>query len=111
VKETVSMFEKQPALSPADQVDDRPGEGIFSVAPAVYGDPELFELEMKYIFGRTWNYLGLESQLARPHDFLTTRIGRTPILLTRDGGSVLRAFLNVCRHRGARHCRSELRSS
>ena len=44
-------------------VDDRFDEGIFRLHPAVYSDPELFELEMKYIFERTWIFLALESQV------------------------------------------------
>ena len=53
-------------------VDDRPAEGVFRVHRDVYADPELFELEQKFIFGRTWNFLALESQLPRPNDFVTS---------------------------------------
>lgn len=88
-------------------VDDRPQDGIFRVHRDVYVDPELFELEMKYIFERTWSFLGLEAQIPRPHDFITGHIGRTPILVTRDAGQRVRAFLNVCRHKGAIVCRAE----
>lgn len=35
-------------------VDDRPDEGVFRVHRDVYSDPEIFELEMRYIFERTW---------------------------------------------------------
>jgi benzoate/toluate 1,2-dioxygenase subunit alpha len=38
-------------------VNDCPAEGIFRVHRDVYSDPEIFELEMKYIFERTWNFL------------------------------------------------------
>ena len=65
-------------------VDDRPGEGVFRVHAGAFVDPDVFELEMKYIFERTWIFLGLESQVARPNDFVTTHIGRTPVLVTRD---------------------------
>ncbi|MFM9969387.1 MAG: anthranilate 1,2-dioxygenase large subunit, partial [Burkholderiales bacterium] len=64
-------------------VDDRPAEGVFRVHPAVYCDPELFELEMKYIFERTWSFLAIESQIAKPNDFVTATIGRTPVMVTR----------------------------
>jgi benzoate/toluate 1,2-dioxygenase alpha subunit/2,4,5-trichlorophenoxyacetic acid oxygenase 1 len=88
-------------------VDDRPEEQVFRVHKDVYSDPELFELEMKYIFERTWIFLGLESQIAKPHDFLTTHIGRTPVLLARDAKGKLGAFVNACRHKGATVCRTE----
>jgi len=49
-------------------VDDRPEEGAFRVHRDLFADPELFELEQKYIFERTWGFLAFESQLAKPHD-------------------------------------------
>src|SRR5262252_913323 len=82
-------------------VDDRPAEGVFRVHRDVYSDPELFELEQKFIFERTWNFLALESQIVRPNDFVTGHIGRTPVLVSRDSAGRLAAFVNVCRHKGA----------
>jgi benzoate/toluate 1,2-dioxygenase alpha subunit len=86
-------------------VDDRPAEGIFRVHRSIYSDPGLFELELEYIFGRTWIFLGLESQVPAPHDFCTAWIGRTPVLVSRDRDGRLGAYLNVCRHKGALLCR------
>jgi phenylpropionate dioxygenase-like ring-hydroxylating dioxygenase large terminal subunit len=88
-------------------VDDRPDDGVFRVDPAVFADPELFELEQKHIFARCWNFLALESQLARPNAFVSTWIGRTPILVTRTPAGAVAAFLNACRHKGAVVCRAE----
>jgi len=88
-------------------VDDRPSEGVFRVHRDVYSDPELFELEQKFIFERTWNFLALESQLPKANDFVTGHIGRTPVLVTRSAQGELRAFVNVCRHKGAVVCRAE----
>lgn len=96
------------AVQPARfYVDDRPDEGVFRVHRDVYADPELFELEIKYIFERTWNYLTLESQIAKPHDYITAYIGRTPIIVARDASGKIGAFLNACRHKGATVCRFE----
>jgi benzoate/toluate 1,2-dioxygenase alpha subunit len=88
-------------------VDDRPQEGVFRVHRDVYSDPELFELEMKYIFERTWNYLALESEIAKPNDFVTRHIGRTPVIVMRDAKGKVGAFINACRHKGATVCRLE----
>ena len=65
---------------------DRLETGDFTVDRALFTDPALFELEMKYIFEGGWIYLAHESQLSHPHDFYTTTIGRQPILLMRDVG-------------------------
>jgi phenylpropionate dioxygenase-like ring-hydroxylating dioxygenase large terminal subunit len=56
---------------------------------------------MKAIFESTWIFLGLESQVPKPHDFLRAHIGRHPVLVTRGADGQLRAMLNTCRHRGA----------
>ena len=48
-------------------IDDRPEEKIFRVHRDVFTDPAIFEMELKFIFERTWNFLGLESQIGRAH--------------------------------------------
>src|SRR5262249_56988845 len=52
-------------------------------------------------FARTWQYAGRVAEVAEPGSFLATEAGGIPVLVTRDIGGELRAFLNVCRHRGA----------
>ena len=94
-------------LSARSYVDDRPADGVFRVHRDVYSDPELFELEMKYIFERTWNFLTVETQIAKPNDYITTFIGRTPVVVMRDAKGNIGAFLNSCRHKGATVCRFE----
>lgn len=66
-----------------------------------YTDPSCFALERARIFQRTWQYAGLTEHLARPGDFLTCRVGEVPIVVVRDAAGTLRAFINVCRHRGS----------
>ena len=82
---------------------DGPGEN-FLVHRDIYRDPEVFEWEMRYIFEGTWNLVGLASQLPKPFDFVTTHIGRTPVILTRDGQGELHCLINSCRHKGALVC-------
>ncbi|MGI9289622.1 MAG: aromatic ring-hydroxylating dioxygenase subunit alpha, partial [Pseudomonadales bacterium] len=45
----------------------------------VFADPELYQLEKQHIFGRNWIYMGHESQLVKPGDFITSFIGETPV--------------------------------
>ncbi|MDO8300928.1 aromatic ring-hydroxylating dioxygenase subunit alpha, partial [Lacisediminimonas sp.] len=84
-------------------VDDI-AHGQFTVHRDVYRDPEIFELEMRYIFERTWVFLGIESQIPDAHDYFTTWIGRNPVLVSRGADGTIGAFLNTCRHRGAVVC-------
>src|SRR6185295_17660652 len=66
-----------------------------------YTDPRVAEIERDRIFRRTWQYAGHLRELAGPGSFFPTRVGGLPVVVTRDGEDVLRAFVNVCRHRGA----------
>lgn len=75
--------------------------GLYRVDRGIFTSEELFEKEMEHIFEGNWIYLGHESQLLNKNDYYTTRIGRQPVFIARDGEGKLNAFLNVCSHRGA----------
>lgn len=69
-----------------------------------YTDPDVFALEMDRVFGGTWVYLGHESQVAGPNDFVATHLGLRPVLLTRDADGELHALFNRCSHRASVIC-------
>jgi benzoate/toluate 1,2-dioxygenase alpha subunit len=73
----------------------------------VYTEPGIFELELERIFGRTWVFVGHASEVAQPGDYTTTRLGRQPVILTRDPEGALHVLFNRCPHRGAVVCREE----
>jgi choline monooxygenase len=66
-----------------------------------YSDPAVYRLEQEHIFRHAWQYAGHTGQLADPGAYLARRAGDVPVLVVRDGQGELRAFLNVCRHRGS----------
>ncbi len=67
----------------------------------VYTDPAIFELEQRRIFARAWCYVGHESQVKAPGDFIRASIARSPLVVVRreDGG--IAVLHNRCGHRGA----------
>ena len=76
-----------------------------STDPVSYEDsisPEFYELEREAIFKRAWLNVGRVEQLARNGSYFTKEIAvaGTSVVLVRDGSSDIRAFHNVCRHRG-----------
>jgi phenylpropionate dioxygenase-like ring-hydroxylating dioxygenase large terminal subunit len=71
----------------------------------VFADPAIYELEQERVFARCWLCIGHESQVSQPGDFVSTYMGESPVILCRDPAGRLRAFLNLCRHRGNRVCR------
>ena len=76
------------------------------LAPALearyYRDPEIAELEEKRIFARSWQLVAHEQRLLNNGDYITSTAGSQPVLVLRDDEGRLRAFRNVCRHRGSR---------
>ena len=65
-----------------------------------YSDPEILRREQALVFRSAWQYAGHLGQLPEPGTFFTGRAGRMPVVVTRARDGELRAFLNVCRHRG-----------
>ncbi len=77
-----------------------------------YSDPDIFELEMKNIFEKTWQYCGHESQIPKPGDYYTFQIGRQPMVMVRGEPSAshpegaISVLYNRCPHRGVQVCGS-----
>jgi carnitine monooxygenase subunit len=67
---------------------------------STYSGPEFVAPERERIFARSWQYVGHMGQLAQP-GYVAAPVGDIPVVVTRDRDDALRAFLNVCRHRGS----------
>jgi choline monooxygenase len=65
-----------------------------------YSDPAVLRLENERIFARSWQYAGRSELVAEPGSYLACFAGHVPVVVVRDGEGTLRAFVNVCRHRG-----------
>lgn len=77
----------------------RPG---FSLEAPFYNSKQIFDLEMDLIFSRHWIYVGPAAAIPEPGDYTTVDFGPYSVILLRDDDMTVRAFHNVCRHRGAR---------
>ena len=76
----------------------RPGHSLES---AFYASPEILQDDLRLIFGRHWIFVATEPELPEPGDYVTVGVGRTSVVLVRDDDMQVRAFHNVCRHRGS----------
>ena len=72
-----------------------------ALSPRHYLDPSLLEAEQGLIFERTWQLAGHISALPQTGSYITGA-GSQPVLVVRDEDGALRAYRNVCRHRGSR---------
>src|SRR4051812_41371319 len=82
-----------------------PPASLLATLPGTfYADAAIFALEQERIFESLWFCAVRSSDLAGPGAFRTVTVGRESILVTRSRDGSIRAFFNVCRHRGARLC-------
>jgi len=65
-------------------------------------DPRYFEDELEAVFRRSWLHIGREFQIPEPGDYFTRAVPGlgTSLLVTRGRDGVVRAFHNMCTHRG-----------
>ena len=79
--------------------DSNPARSL-SLASEAYTDPEWLKVEREQIFKKSWQYLCHEEKLREPGNYLTSCVQGQSIVATRDRKGILRAFYNVCKHRG-----------
>ena len=72
------------------------------VGGRVYRDERIFAEERERIFKKVWHFVCHESEVADAFDFRTVERADTPLIVVRGGDGRIRAFVNVCSHRGAR---------
>ena len=70
----------------------------------VYTDPALFALEMERIFGRVWVFVGHDSQVPAPGDWVRTRLGPHDVVMSRHSDGTVRVLRNRCAHRAMTVC-------
>ncbi len=80
------------------------GAGARSLDARWYHAREVFAQEQERIFARDWICIGRTEQLERAGDFVLAEIAGESIIVARGADARVRAFYNVCRHRGTRLC-------
>lgn len=73
--------------------------------------PGVYQLELERIFARCWLFVAHESEVPRKGDYVTRYMGDQSVVVSRGEDERVRVFLNLCRHRGMRVCRSDLGNS
>ena len=78
--------------------------GAQTLPAAYYTGQQHFERELDLLFRRMWFCAGREEEIERPGQFVLRELPGENIVVTRDSTGQVRAFHNVCRHRGTRLC-------
>jgi phenylpropionate dioxygenase-like ring-hydroxylating dioxygenase large terminal subunit len=74
---------------------------------SVYTSTDVFEREMERIFGEGWVFVAHDSEIPEPGDYITRRMGRQPVIVSRASDGSVHVLLNRCAHRGNRVCNVE----
>nr|WP_238846215.1 aromatic ring-hydroxylating dioxygenase subunit alpha [Nocardia terpenica] len=83
-------------------------ESLRSTLPGrFYTDAEIFAREQETIFERMWFCAVRAADLDKPGAYRTVQVGRESVLVNRSRSGRIRAFLNICSHRGARLCTAD----
>lgn len=88
------------------EIDAWVDEDAALVDRSIFIDPDIYRLEQQRIFQTCWLYLGHESEIPNPGDYVTRNMSEDPVILVRGQDGKIRAFLNSCSHRGTLVCRA-----
>ena len=77
-------------------------EAGFSLEAPFYSSQEVFDLDMAAIWTKHWLFVAAAAEVPEPGDFVTVDVGPSSVIIVRDDDEEVRAFHNVCRHRGSR---------
>jgi len=89
-----------PVLSDGTAVSDLIDLETHEVKMRTLSDPELYALEMKKIFAKTWVFLGHETEIPNKGDFIVRDMGSDSVIVARSSDEQIHVSLNVCPHRG-----------
>jgi phenylpropionate dioxygenase-like ring-hydroxylating dioxygenase large terminal subunit len=71
---------------------------------SLYTDAAIFTEELRKIWYRSWVFVGHETEVPQPGDYVRKRLGLQDIIMTRDRDGILHLLLNRCAHRGNQVC-------
>lgn len=89
---SISEIEFEKIQSPVARAKHAPG--------FIYTSPEIYDLEKSEIFMKDWLCVGREEEVENPGDYMAFRILGEPVVVVRGKDGVVRAFANICAHRG-----------
>jgi len=75
------------------------------ISREIFVNEQIYAEEQEKIFARAWLFVGHESQIPNPGDFVSSCMGEEAVILSRDRAGEVHVFLNSCRHRGMKVCR------
>jgi Rieske 2Fe-2S family protein len=82
-------------------------QGSFTLPREYYTSPEILAEETERLFATQWTCVGRASRIAQRGEWFLATVAGDSLIVLRDRQGELRAFFNVCRHRGTRLCEAD----
>jgi nitrite reductase/ring-hydroxylating ferredoxin subunit len=101
------LTQAKQVLSDGTRIEDLVNLRTREVTLRVLADPEIYDLELKRVFARTWLLLAHESEIPAAGDYVVRDMGEDQVIVTRDREGKINVLLNICPHRGMRVCMGE----
>jgi len=98
-EQLIEMARREVENFQANKIDLAPD--VYRVPTSLYVDPARWQLEVDRVFKRLPLALGFSCELREPGSYRALEVMGTPVLLTRGDDGEVRAFVNMCSHRGA----------
>ena len=89
-------------LARALRAVDRPLDRASTLPGPLFSDPTVFQEEVRRLFRTSWQCIGREDEVSAPGSFRTVEVAGSGVLVLRNSHGELKAYHNVCRHRGTR---------
>lgn len=72
----------------------------FTIPSRWYTEADFHDVDRKEVLAKGWHYVGSARRLQLEGDYITFEVAGSPVLIVRNSGNRLRAYYNVCKHRG-----------
>ena len=79
---------------------NRPVETATGLPRHAYTDPAFLDLERRFVFDASWVFVGAAESIPEPGDLMPMDLIGRPVVIVRQRDGGIKAFHNVCRHRG-----------
>ena len=77
-------------------------EMAMTLIPDAYTSVDFYDMEQERVFAKSWVYVACLSDFKKPGDTVVARVAGQSVVVVQNKQGQLRAFYNVCRHRGAK---------
>jgi Phenylpropionate dioxygenase and related ring-hydroxylating dioxygenases, large terminal subunit len=83
----------------------------YQVERRFFADEDVFLRELDKVFFHSWLFVAHESEIPEPGDYVTRKMGKDEVIVSRDESGELHVLLNSCTHRGTLLCKADVGNS